>query len=100
MPGIDERLCRVDVGMQAILEAHAELDACAVRLLEKSVHASSRDVDWLLDEHVQTVADRRNGLLGVAARRAPNDDEVQAIGQETTEVGVRSCADLFGERRA
>ena len=51
--GVDERLGRVDVRLQSILKAHAELDAGAVHLFEQRIDASGRDVDRFLDEHVQ-----------------------------------------------
>ena len=74
--GLDERLERDDVRLQAVLEEDAEFHASLVGRRDQAVRALGGDVERLLDEDVQPTLRRRDPLAGMKRRRAPDGDDV------------------------
>ena len=78
----DEVARAQELGLQAVLEQHAELHPGALGRLDQRPPALDADVDRLLHEHVPAAAGRGDALLGVQARGAADHDEVQRVREE------------------
>ena len=92
-PRRNHRLHRRDVGLEAILEEHADLDPLAVRFGDDGIHLRGRDVQRLFRDDVQAALDRRDRLFGVKTRRAADRHDVERmVIEEATDVGVGRAA--------
>ena len=89
---------RDDVGLQAILEEDAELDAGAIGGGDELVGLGGGDVERLFDEHVQAARGGRDPLIGVQRRRAADGDEVhRPVVEKRLEAVERDAAVELGE---
>ncbi len=96
--GVDHLFQLDDVGLEAVLEEHAELDAGAVGGGDERVGPGRRDVERFLDEDMQPATGRRDALLGVERGRAADGDEIhRAVIEELFQVVVGHAAVAFGE---
>ena len=96
--GVEHRLQLDDVGLETVLEEHAQLDARAIGGCDERVGPGRVDVERLFDEHVQPALGCRDPLLGVQRGRAADRDEIhRPVIEEALEAVERHAAIELGE---
>ena len=88
-----------EIGLQPVLEQHAERDAGAVGGGHQGLALLERHVDRLLDEHVQRALGRGDAFLGVERRgRADHHEVHRAVAQKLLVALVGAAAVARGHR--